>query len=158
MPSINWSDIATIFRILLREARESICITTAYFVPDEQLNELLCAAAERGVDVRLLVPGEHTDELFSRLRGEDYFRRLLGKGVAISLYESTMLHAKNMTADHSLALVGSANMNHRSMSKDEAFRRDCDAPDTRGVVARHHQDSGFRVLSVSVLLINAQQP
>lgn len=119
--SVHWSDIATVFRTLLREARESAWITTAYFVPDEQLTDILCAAALRGVDVRLLVPGEHTDEAMCRLSGEDHFRKLLDKGVAIHLYSPTMLHAKILTIDHSIAVVGSANMNHRSMSKDEEF-------------------------------------
>lgn len=119
--SLHWSDIATVFRTLLREARESFWITTAYFVPDDQLTAQLCAAAQRGVDVRLLVPGEYTDEAFCRLSGEDHFRKLLDEGVAIHLYAPTMLHAKILTVDHSLALVGSANMNHRSMSKDEEF-------------------------------------
>jgi cardiolipin synthase len=119
--SVNWSDIATLFRTLLSEARESIWITTAYFVPDDVLTGLLCSAAQRGVEVRLLVPGEHSDEAFSRLSGEDEFRLLLDEGVEIYLYAPTMLHAKIMTVDHSLAVVGSANMNHRSMSKDEEF-------------------------------------
>lgn len=119
--SVNWSDIATVFRTLLSVARKSIWITTAYFVPDDELTGLLCKAAQRGVEVRLLVPGEHTDEAFCRLSGEDQFRQLLDEGVAINLFAPTMLHAKIMTVDHSLAVVGSANMNHRSMSKDEEF-------------------------------------
>ncbi|MDZ4731064.1 MAG: phospholipase D-like domain-containing protein [Xanthomonadales bacterium] len=119
--SVNWSDIATVFRTLLSEARESIWITTAYFVPDDVLTGLLCSAVQRGVEVRLLVPGEHSDEAFSRLSGEDQFRLLLDEGVDIYLFAATMLHAKIMTVDHSLAVVGSANMNHRSMSKDEEF-------------------------------------
>ncbi len=119
--SVHWSDIATVFRTLIGEARESIWITTAYFVPDEVLTDLLCAAAQRGVEIRILVPGEHTDEAFCQLSGEDQFQRLLDQGVAIHLFAPTMLHAKIMTVDHSLAVVGSANMNHRSMSKDEEF-------------------------------------
>ncbi|CAA0102621.1 Major cardiolipin synthase ClsA [Halioglobus japonicus] len=119
--SVHWSDIATVFRALLREADESIWITTAYFVPDEVLTDLLCSAVKRGVDVRLLVPGAHTDEAFCQLSGEDRFRLLLDAGVAIHLFEPTMLHAKILTIDHKVAVVGSANMNHRSMSKDEEF-------------------------------------
>jgi len=119
--SINWSDIATVFRTLLIEARESIWITTAYFVPDDTLAGLMCSAAKRGVDVRVLVPGQHTDQRLSQLSGEDQFRRLLDSGVTIHLFDPTMLHSKIMTVDHCLAVVGSANMNHRSMSKDDEF-------------------------------------
>lgn len=119
--SVHWSDIATVFRALLREASESIWITTAYFVPDEVLTGLLLSAVERGVDVRIMVPGEHTDEAFCQLSGEDQFRQLLDAGIAIHVFEPTMLHAKILTVDHRIAVVGSANMNHRSMSKDEEF-------------------------------------
>jgi cardiolipin synthase len=110
-----------VFRTLLRGARESIWITTAYFVPDDLLIEMLCGAVRRGVDVRLLVPGEHTDEAFCQLGGQAQFQPLLDGGVSIHIFTPTMLHAKIMTVDHELAVVGSANMNHRSMSKDEEF-------------------------------------
>ena len=142
--SIHWSDIATIFRTLLREARESIWITTAYFVPDALLADLLCSAVKRGVDVRLLVPGEHTDEAFCQLGGEDQFRRLLDAGVAIHQFEPTMLHAKIMTVDHELAVVGSANMNHRSMSKDEEFCLVIEDAETLQVLEQQFQNDVAR--------------
>ena len=142
--SIHWSDIATIFRTLLREARQSIWIATAYFVPDELLSDLLCSAVKRGVEVRLLVPGEHTDEAFCQLGGEDQFRRLLDTGVSIYRFGPTMLHAKIMTVDHELAVVGSANMNHRSMSKDEEFCLVIEDVDTLQVLERQFENDVSR--------------
>ncbi len=119
--SINWSDIAMLFRVLIVNAQSSIDITTAYFVPDEILTTQLCDACSRGVKVRLLLPGEHTDQRLSQLGGEDHFKRLLEAGIEIFQYQRTMLHAKLMVVDDSVAVVGSANMNHRSMAKDEEF-------------------------------------
>lgn len=119
--SINWSDIAMLFRVLIEKAQCSIDITTAYFVPDETLTAQLCDACKRGVKVRLLLPGKHTDQRLSQLGGEDHFQRLLEAGLEIFQYQRTMLHAKLMVVDDSVAVVGSANMNHRSMAKDEEF-------------------------------------
>ena len=119
--SINWSDIAMLFRVLIVKARSRIDITTAYFVPDETLVSQLCEACKRGVEIRLLLPGKHTDQRLSQLGGEDHFKILLEAGVKVFQYQRTMLHAKLMVVDDSVAVVGSANMNHRSMAKDEEF-------------------------------------
>ncbi len=110
-----------LFRVLIVKAQSSICITTAYFVPDEVLTTQLCEAAQRGVAVKLLLPGEYTDQRLSQLGGEDHFQTLLEAGIEIFQYGRTMLHAKLMVVDDSVAVVGSANMNHRSMAKDEEF-------------------------------------
>ena len=119
--SINWSDIAMLFRVLIKNANSKIDITTAYFVPDETLLTQLREACKRGVEIRLLLPGQHTDQRLSQLGGEDHFKALLEAGVKIFQYQRTMLHAKLMVVDDSVAVVGSANMNHRSMAKDEEF-------------------------------------
>jgi cardiolipin synthase A/B len=115
----GWSDISTLFLALLQLARERIRITTAYFVPDTQLDERLCAAAERGVDVQILLPGPHIDKRFVQLAGESSFERLLDGGVKIWRFQPTMLHAKIMTVDGVVANVGSANLNARSTELDE---------------------------------------
>ena len=115
----GWSDISTLFLLLLQLARERVRITTAYFVPDTQLNERLCAAAERGVDVQILLPGPNIDKRFVQLAGESSFERLLECGVKIWQFQPSMLHAKIMTVDGVLANIGSANLNARSTELDE---------------------------------------
>jgi cardiolipin synthase A/B len=115
----GWSDISTLFLLLLQLAEERIRITTAYFVPDTQLDDRLCAAAERGVEVQILLPGPHIDKRFVQLAGESSFERLLDAGVQIWLFQPSMLHAKVMTVDGVLANVGSANLNARSTELDE---------------------------------------
>jgi cardiolipin synthase len=117
--SVKWSDAYLIQRTLLRCARESIHLTTAYFVPHPDTVELLCATARRGVDIRILLPGPHTDERLCRLGAEDAYRPLLDAGVSIHVFQPTMLHAKVITVDGQLALLGSANFNQRSMQKDD---------------------------------------
>ncbi len=115
----GWSDISTLFLLLFQVAQERIRITTAYFVPDTQLDDRICAAAERGVEIEILLPGPHIDKRFVQLAGESSFERLLECGVKIWLFQPSMLHAKIMTVDGVLANIGSANLNARSTELDE---------------------------------------
>lgn len=113
------SDAETLFRTLLQLARSQVRLTTAYFVPDDDLTDDLCRAADRGVDVEILLPGPHADKRIVQVVAESSYRRLLDSGIAIWNYQATMLHAKVMTVDGHTAIVGSANFNSRSMALDE---------------------------------------
>ena len=115
----GWSDVATLFRTLLQLAEDRVRITTAYFVPDEELIDRLCDAADRGVEVDILIPGPHADKRVVQLAAESSYARLLDHGVSIWNYQPTMLHAKLMTVDGLVANIGSANLNRRSLSLDE---------------------------------------
>jgi cardiolipin synthase A/B len=113
------SDIAMLRQLLFSQAEERLRITTPYFAPDAMVLETLLAAAQRGVQVQLLVPGANNDKEVAQLATERLYRRLLDAGVEIHVFTPTMLHAKVMTVDSSLAVVGSANLNHRSLQHDE---------------------------------------
>jgi cardiolipin synthase A/B len=115
----GYSDIAMLKHVMLGLAEDHVRITTAYFSPDQQLTERLCAAARRGVTVDVLMPGEHTDKRLPQLVGELAYDDLLDAGVRIWRYERSMLHAKILTVDGVLANVGSANINSRSLQHDE---------------------------------------
>jgi cardiolipin synthase len=115
----GWSDISTLFLTLLQKAEHHLRITTAYFVPDQELIDRLCAAAERGVEVEILLPGPHADKRFVQLAAESAYDELLACGIKIWNFQPSMLHAKVMTVDGSLATVGSANFNARSTELDE---------------------------------------
>ena len=115
----GWSDISTLCLALLDLARERVRMTTAYFVPDSQLLDRICAAAERGVEVDLLLPGPHADKRFVQLGGEGAYERLLDCGVHVWNYQTSMLHAKVMTVDRVVSNIGSANLNSRSTELDE---------------------------------------
>jgi len=115
----GWSDISTLFLTLLQKAEHRLRIATAYFVPDRDLIDRLCAAAGRGVDVEILLPGPHADKRFVQLAAESAYEQLLDRGVKIWNFQPSMLHAKVMTVDGLVASVGSANFNARSTELDE---------------------------------------
>ena len=113
------SDVATLFGVLFSLARRTIRLSTAYLVPDEAHGGLLCAAAQRGVQVDLVVPGPHVDKRVGQLAGEEEYAALLDAGVRIHSFQPSMLHAKVLTIDGEVGVVGTANLNARSMSLDQ---------------------------------------
>jgi cardiolipin synthase A/B len=116
---VGWSDVSTLLLALLQLAKDRIRITTAYFVPDDELIGHLSGASDRGVKVEILLPGPHGDKRFVQLAGQAIYEQLLEHGVCIWHYQPTMLHAKIMTVDGLVASVGSANFNARSTELDE---------------------------------------
>jgi cardiolipin synthase len=113
------SDVATLMRTLLQMAEDRVRITTAYFVPDADLIGRLCDAADRGVDVDILLPGPHADKRVVQVAAETTYDSLVDHGVRIWNYQPTMLHAKLMIVDGAVANIGSANLNRRSCLFDE---------------------------------------
>ncbi|MET9256200.1 phospholipase D-like domain-containing protein [Streptomyces sp. NPDC003717] len=117
--SFGWQDMQTLIRVMIESAEERFRLATAYFSPDAGFIELLCAAARRGVQVEILLPGPHTDKRVCQLAGQHYYEDLLACGVRIHQYQPTMMHAKIITVDRIAALVGSTNFNRRSLDHDE---------------------------------------
>ncbi|GGY71708.1 phospholipase D-like domain-containing protein [Streptomyces xanthochromogenes] len=117
--SFGWQDMQTLFRTVIESAEERIRMATAYFAPDVYFIELLCAAARRGVEVEILLPGPYTDKRVCQLAGQHYYEDLTACGVKIFEYQPTMLHTKVVTVDRTMALVGSTNFNRRSLDHDE---------------------------------------
>jgi cardiolipin synthase len=99
---------------LIFAATERIWIVTPYFVPDEMLIRALNLAARRGVDVRLIVPSR-SNHLSADLARESYLRELHEAGGNVLLYQPEMLHGKAIIFDDQLAVIGSANMDNRSL-------------------------------------------
>ena len=100
-------------------ARREINMTSAYFSPDPRFVRTMCEAVERGVRVRILVPGPHADKRVVQLAGEAIYEQCLDAGIELWNYQPTMLHAKVITVDGLVGLVGSANLNGRSMARDD---------------------------------------
>lgn len=98
----------------ITSATKSVWLTTPYFIPDESISRALESAAIRGVDVRIIVPAK-TDAVLVGPAGRHYFRRLLKSGVRILENSQEMLHSKTMVIDGEMAMVGSANLDIRSM-------------------------------------------
>ncbi|OEV04128.1 phospholipase D-like domain-containing protein [Streptomyces oceani] len=117
--SFGWQDMQTLLRVVLESAQERVRVSTAYFTPDDFFVQLLCRTARRGVRIEILIPGPHTDKRVSQLGGRRSYEDLLGAGVRIAEYQPTMLHAKIVTIDGIVSLVGSTNFNRRSLEHDE---------------------------------------
>lgn len=98
---------------LIASARQRLTISTPYFVPDATVLEALCAAAWRGVRVSLILP-RRNDSWIVAAASRSTYPRLLAAGVAIHEYRAGLLHAKTLTIDGELALIGSTNLDLRS--------------------------------------------
>ncbi|MDP8977623.1 MAG: phospholipase D-like domain-containing protein [Actinomycetota bacterium] len=115
----GWTQLGTVLHAFIGMAERALRVTTAYFVPDDHFRGMLCAAARRGVDVDVLVPGPHIDKRVVQVAGEADYAELLEAGVRVWRYQPTMLHAKVVTVDGSVACVGSANFDQRSLRLNE---------------------------------------
>ncbi len=98
----------------IQNAEKSIWISAAYFVPTDDEKQDLIAAARRGVDVRLIVPG-HSDEPMAQAVGRANYGDLLEAGIHIFEEEDGMLHSKWATIDGVWSVLGSSNFDHRSI-------------------------------------------
>lgn len=98
---------------VINGAKEELCISTPYFIPGESIIDALKVSALGGLKVKLLVPGI-SDSDFVNAAARSYYNDLLGAGVEIYLYNKGFMHAKTMIADRKIAVIGTANMDHRS--------------------------------------------
>lgn len=124
------SDRATVsrvvFQMLIDGAVSSIDISTPYFLPDRALRRALVRAAQRGVQVRVIVPGPGTDQRLVRLASRRMYRELLGGGVRLFEYRPSMTHVKALLVDGVWAVIGTTNVDNRSFEHNDevnvAFR------------------------------------
>ena len=109
------------YLMALTSAAQTIDLASAYFVPDPIMVQALVAARERGVRVRVLVPGPHIDSDLVRISSKQVWGELLAAGAEISVYQPTMLHTKMLIVDRRMVSVGSTNFDVRSFElNDEA--------------------------------------
>ncbi|WP_348696031.1 cardiolipin synthase [Duganella fentianensis] len=106
-------DIYQAYQLAFQQARRSIHLTSAYFVPDQHTIDALTAAARRGVDVRIILPGV-SDSGLVFYAGHAYYDQLLDSGVKIYHLRLTVLHAKTAVVDGLWSTVGSTNIDTRS--------------------------------------------
>lgn len=100
---------------LLYAARKRVVLTTPYFVPDEPFLEAMISASRRGVAMHLVL-SSHANQTLTQLAQRSFYDELLEAGVNIYLYQPRFLHAKYMTIDDDVALIGSANIDIRSFA------------------------------------------
>ncbi len=118
-PSDAMQPIRLLFWISFINAQERLWICNSYFIPDERLRGAVIDRAKRGVDVRILVPGNHTDAVPVQAAGRTYYEELLSAGVRIFEFQPSMMHAKTAVVDSAWSIVGSANLDERSMELNE---------------------------------------
>ncbi|AGT07661.1 cardiolipin synthase [Paracoccus aminophilus] len=112
-PDRRQGSLADSMTALVYGARERLTITTPYYVPDAALDSAIRAAARRGVEVTMILP-ERNDSLVVQASSQGFYYGLVNAGVRLYLFKPGLLHAKIITADGRMAMIGSANMDRRS--------------------------------------------
>jgi cardiolipin synthase len=113
-PSEGSSTVKLLYIVSIVSAQKTIWISNAYFVPDRDTIRALEGAVRRGVDVRVIVPGEVTDVPIVRQASRLHYELLLRRGIRIFEYQPTMMHAKTMVVDGIWTTIGSSNFDDRS--------------------------------------------
>ncbi|MDP9823204.1 cardiolipin synthase [Nocardioides massiliensis] len=115
VPRMWMFPIRSMYLEAINRAQHHIWMTHAYFIPDEDFVDSLVAAAQRGVDVRLLVPAK-SNHVVADWLSRGYYSQLLAAGIRIFRYTGAMVHAKTATIDGSWSTIGTANIDRLSMT------------------------------------------
>ncbi|WP_219414526.1 phospholipase D-like domain-containing protein [Pseudonocardia nigra] len=144
----GWNESAVAVLALLQMAQQRVRITTPYVRLPARLHDLLAATVRRGVQVQLLVCGPHVDRPLVHLQGEHGYQRLLDSGVEIWRYQPTLLHAKTMTVDGRIGVVGTVNLDMRSLTLNEQTALIVDDPAVAAVLDRQIDEDLDRCVRV----------
>ena len=131
-PAYPFENARDTVNALIHAARRKVVLTTPYFVPDDATLSALRIAALSGVEVTLVLSASNNQRLTAWAQ-DSHYQELLACGVRIALYRPHFLHAKHLSVDDDIALVGSINLDIRSFALNAEIGLLCyDA----GVVAR----------------------
>ena len=120
-PSGGGDSMQLMYLLSITAAERTIDLSAAYFVPDELTRKALRSALDRGVRLRIIVPGKHIDAEVVRQASRADWGELLEAGAQIHEYQPTMFHCKTLIVDSQLVSVGSTNFDNRSFRlNDEA--------------------------------------
>ncbi len=140
--STHFPTIRDVFLVALTNARRRVWIQSPYFVPDEPLLTAMCVAAASGVDVRLMMTGV-PDKKIPFYAAHTYLGKLLESGVTVYQYDAGFLHAKTVTVDEDVAIMGTCNWDIRSLLlHDEVVSVFYDEPIATANARRYEQDIG----------------
>ncbi len=148
-PITRHNAMADMFVACIYAARRELVISTPYFVPDESILRALCAAPRRGVDTHVIFPA-HNDSWLVGQTSRSAYADLLQCGVHIHEYPLGLLHAKSLTLDGQAALVGSANMDRRSLELN--FENNLLIADAQVTAAVRQRQQGYMEVSLPVTL------
>jgi len=115
VPRLWMFPIRSMYIEAINRASRNVWITTAYFTPDQDFVDAMMHAAQRGVDVRLLLPLK-SNHIVADWISRGYFTQLLDAGVRIFRYRDAMVHAKTATVDGTWSTVGTANIDRLSLT------------------------------------------
>jgi len=117
-PGHGGAHVGRLLVALIHAARHRLVVTTPYFIPPVFFLEAVGTAVRRGVEVHLVV-SRRTNRRIADLAQRSYYEELLDAGVKIWLYRPRFLHAKHVTIDDAIAVVGSSNIDHRSFELNQ---------------------------------------
>ncbi|MET9713218.1 phosphatidylserine/phosphatidylglycerophosphate/cardiolipin synthase family protein [Nocardiopsis alba] len=115
VPELLIYPIRAMFLEAVDRAKSRVIFTQAYFIPDRELAKVLIEAAERGVDVNVLVP-ENSNHVVADWMARGRYAELLRGGVRLWLYQNAMVHAKTATVDGRWSTIGTANVDRLSLT------------------------------------------
>lgn len=113
------SDLELMFKMSIAAAQKEIVIQNPYFIPDPETVHLLKRAVQRGVEVKIMVPGKVTDSPIVSHAGHRHFSDILHSGVRLFCFERTLIHQKILIIDRIWSHVGSTNLDDRSFDINE---------------------------------------
>lgn len=113
-PLDNESVGENVYLNLINKAKDYVYITTPYLVISSEMMTALCNAAKNGVDVRIITP-HHPDKWYVHQVSRSYYDKLIRNGVGIYEYEPGFMHGKNFVVDDRYAVVGTINLDFRSL-------------------------------------------
>jgi cardiolipin synthase len=113
-PGKNGTTIGDTYLLAIKAARKNILLEHSYFVPPREIQSALIDAADRGVQIDIIIPGEHTDMPIALNAASRSYRKLMAAGIRLHRYQPTMMHNKLMIVDDRFVSIGSANIDGRS--------------------------------------------
>jgi cardiolipin synthase len=131
------NELKLLYLLAIAAARQQIDIQSPYLITDESSKWAIGEARRRGVRIRMLVEGDHTDAKPVKYASRADYEDLLEQGVEIAEYQPTMMHAKATIIDDTLSIVGSANFDNRSLEMNDELNV---AAFDRGLAARLRAD------------------
>jgi cardiolipin synthase len=140
-PSGGAESMLLMYLMAITAAKDTIHLSSSYFVPEELAVKALVAAAKRGVKIKIITPGAEIDSAIVRAASHERWEPLLRAGIEIAEYQDTMFHVKALVVDSLMVSVGSTNFDNRSFSlNDEANLNILDADFARQQVEIFEHD------------------
>lgn len=127
-PTVGVSNVKLLYLYSVDAARQTIDIQSPYFVLDGSVRRALARARDRGVKIRVLTDGEHTDTKSVKHASRNEYGDLLAAGDRIFEYQPTMMHTKAMIIDRRWSIFGSANFDNRSLELNDEITIAADDP------------------------------